>query len=176
MNLSRKNLILITLALMTVSIIGMKYTDSILVNTQAPLGIVSFQFSASLSNASTIINSWGEHGPTAAGFNLGIDYLFLVFYSLLGYLLLAINREKLLTSHPKLSTILWLTAIIFPLSGLFDAIENFGLLKILLGTSNEFWPLLAYYSAIIKFIIVAAGAGAIIASQCLIIFSKDKKE
>lgn len=48
----------------------------------APAGIISFEFAGSSAVATEMMDSWGEHGRALAAVSLGIDYLFLVAYSI----------------------------------------------------------------------------------------------
>lgn len=127
-------------------------------NTEAaPAGIVTFEFARTLSNAQAIIASWGSEGQVYAGLNLGLDYLFMAAYGLaigLGCVLVArgfSERVKFLTS---VGVVLAWGAL---LAALLDALENYALIRLLLGSTNELWPPVAYWCAGPKFILVGLG-------------------
>jgi len=84
---------------------------------------------------------------------LGIDFLFPIAYSLLMAILI----------H-KLNALLWFKRSFFIvgnvliwaifLAGIFDYIENIGLINLVLGNMDQFWVSVAFYSATIKFFII----------------------
>ena len=43
-------------------------------------------------------------------------------------------------------------------AALFDALENYALIRILLGTQLELWPSVAFWSAILKFFLLGVSA------------------
>jgi hypothetical protein len=124
---------------------------------EAPLGIVSFELAGSLPVAQSMLESWGPSGRVYAGLNLGLDYLFLGAYAGsigLGCALLAQNlsgRKRLLS----------LTGMVLAwgmiAAALLDSVENYALIRVLLGSQQELWPVVARWCAIPKFLIVAAG-------------------
>ena len=127
-------------------------------NTEAaPAGIVTFEFARTLSNAQAMIASWGNEGQMYAGLNLGLDYLFMAAYGLtigLGCVLVArglAERVKFLT--PVGVILAWGPF----LAALLDALENYALIRLLLGSTNELWPTMAYWCAGPKFILVGLG-------------------
>ena len=127
-------------------------------NTEvAPLGIVSFQLAGELSLAQSMVESWGPTGRVYAGLNLGLDYLFMVAYSssiALGCVLVA---SRLPTRGASLSSLGVLLAWAQFGAALLDAVENYALIQVLLGSRQAFWPVLARWCAMPKFLIVGAG-------------------
>jgi hypothetical protein len=121
-------------------------------NTEAaPLGIVSFQLAGELSLAQSMVESWGQTGRVYAGLNLGLDYLFMAAYSssiALGCVLVARGlspRVGLLLAWAQFG------------AALLDAVENYALIQVLLGSQQALWPAVARWCAIPKYLIVAAG-------------------
>jgi hypothetical protein len=57
-------------------------------------------------------------------------------------------------------------------AALFDAIENFVLIKLLLGSNNNIFSLIAYYFASIKFVIIGIGIIYIIVGYTASLFQK----
>lgn len=137
-------------------IICMLYLDSFLTNSVCKHGIVSFELAKDLKISERIINSWDETSKTSAGISLGLDYLFLISYSSL----IAILIHKL-NSHLWKNTRLYSFGVILIFSlffaALFDAIENIGLIQLLLGNLKQTWSSIAYYFAVPKFVIILIG-------------------
>jgi len=127
-------------------------------NTEvAPLGIVSFELAGELSLARSMVESWGQTGEVYAGLNLGLDYLFMVAYAssiALGCVLVARSLSPRVASLPSLGVPLaWAQFG----AALLDAVENYALIQVLLGSQQALWPAVARWCAIPKFLIVAAG-------------------
>jgi len=127
-------------------------------NTEpAPLGIVSFELAGELPRAQSMVESWGQTGRVYAGLNLGLDYLFMVAYSScisLGCVLVAHSLSPRLSSVSSLGVLLaWAQFG----AALLDAVENYALIRVLLGSQQALWPVVARWCAIPKFLIVAAG-------------------
>jgi hypothetical protein len=131
----------------------MRYLDSYLITENAPNGIVSFEMAKDISKSKSIINSWDEKAKIAAGLSLGFDFLFLLVYSL--FIAVVISRLNNSLWKDKYVYIIGklLIGAIF-IAALFDSIENVALIKIILGDSKQIWPLIAYYFASLKFIII----------------------
>jgi len=150
-------------------------------NTEvAPLGIVSFEFAGELSLAQSMVESWGQAGQVYAGLNLGLDYLFIVAYSsciALGCVLVARSlsesnsaqpgspdpgrkREATAVARNPLRAISDVGALLAWAqfgAALLDAVENYALIQVLLGSQQASWPVVARWCAIPKFLIIAAG-------------------
>ncbi len=123
----------------------------------APSGILSYEFAGTLDLAREIVDSWGTKGRVFAGLNLGLDYLFLVSYTIcigLGCVLLArsvAGRSRFLHSIGMI--LAWGQVG----AGLLDALENYALIRVLLGSARDYWPVVARWCAIPKFLLVALG-------------------
>lgn len=118
----------------------------------APQGIVSFEFAASPAAATEMILSWGARGQVNAALSLGLDYLFLVLYSLT----LALGCRLVATRFPLGGLGIALAWAQLG-AGLLDAAENYALIRLLLGSTAPGWPTLAWWSAAIKFSLVLLG-------------------
>ena len=134
----------------------------------APMGIISFEFAGEISEAQSILESWGPQGRVYAGLNLGLDYLFLVAYASaigLGCVLVSRRWAKQVAYVAwvgiGLSWGLWLAALL-------DAVENYALIRLLLGSAGELWPVLAQWCAVLKFLLVGAGLVYIILGAVLV--------
>jgi hypothetical protein len=138
-------------------------------NTEvAPLGIVSFELAGELSLAQSMVESWGPTGRVYAGLNLGLDYLFMVAYSsaiALGCVLVARSLS------PRVGVLLaWAQFG----AALLDAVENYALIQVLLGSQQALWPAVARWCAIPKFLIVAAGLAYIAVGAILAVVTKGR--
>lgn len=134
----------------------MKATGIPLETGLSPNGIVDFEFAWTVENAQAIMEAWElkhpSNGKSYAAYNMGLDALFLVVYSHaigLGCLLVGKN----LPSWEKVSKVF---ATLMIVAALFDVAENFGLIQLILGSEDEFYPRLSYYCAIPKFIFIIA--------------------
>ncbi len=125
--------------------------------TAAPSGIISYEFAGDLEGARRILASWRPEARIYAGLNLGLDYLFMVAYAGalgLGCVLVARRLGRWSRGLAVLGVALswgqWLAALL-------DAVENYALIRLLLGSERALWPALATGCALPKFIIVGAG-------------------
>jgi len=146
-----------------------------LVNETAPQGIVSFEFAGTFEIAQQMMASWGEKALISAGLSLGFDYLFLVTYAIcigLGCVLVArAMQHRVRILMPIGALLAWAQF----LAAILDAIENYALIRVLLGSTENLWPALARLCAGPKFLIVAAGLLYIILGLILIFIVKAKR-
>jgi hypothetical protein len=121
-------------------------------NALKPGGIIPFEFAWSVGQVQTMIASWQVKGVMhVLNFLLGFDYLFMLTYS--SFLsLICLQLAASFTPNP--SRFFLILAWLQPVAALLDAIENFALYQSANGSSEEFWPRLAYICAIPKFAIV----------------------
>lgn len=140
----------------TVVVLGFMQIVSVpLITDAAPQGILSFEFAGDLLNAEKIIGSWGEQERIYAGLGLGLDYLFLVLYSntiALGCILAVrgMSAELFVKAGAAIAWAQFAAALL-------DCMENFALIKLLLGSGDGVWPRLAFWCAGPKFFIAGAG-------------------
>jgi hypothetical protein len=123
----------------------------------APSGIVSFEFAGDLLHAQGIMASWGHPGRVYAGLSLGLDYLYLVLYAgttALGCGLVAGRLTRRVRWLGGLGAVLSWAPL---LAALLDAIEDYALIRVLLGSTAPAWPIVAWWCAGPKFLLVAAG-------------------
>lgn len=127
-------------------------------NTEAaPAGIVSFELAGSILAAERMLESWGDAGRVYAGLSLGVDYFFLVTYAVaigLGCVLVA---RSLACRSRFLSVVGILLAWAQFGAALLDGLENYALIRVLLGSQHKLWSLLAQWWALLKFFLVALG-------------------
>lgn len=118
----------------------------------APSGIISFEFAGTLAAAQAMVKSWGQLGQVYAGLNLGFDFVYILTYVIcIGLGCVIVARGGFLS--PVGSILAWAMFA----AGLFDCIENYFLIQILLGLGQESSAALAQWCAICKFAIVGAG-------------------
>jgi hypothetical protein len=123
----------------------------------APYGIVAFELAGEQQRAVEIVGAWGEAARLSAAFGLGFDYLYLVAYSTTIGLACLWAAEQLRDRGWPLAGIGMALAWAQWLAGLLDAVENATLFRVLLGPVEQPWPLIARWSAIFKFALVAIG-------------------
>ena len=126
-------------------------------NDTATLGIISYEFAGNISTAQEMIQSWNGVEKILAGISLGFDYLFLLSYALticLGCVFVTRSfsvQNKLLINFGAILAYAQFGAAIL------DSIENYALIKILLGAQQDLFAVLAYWCAMPKFVIVVIG-------------------
>ena len=168
----RKKLFFLFLSLTLILYAVFWALDQPLRTDAAPMGIVSFELAGDPISARAITDSWkqlslllssvaGQPNPDIvntpyvfAAFGLGLDYLFMPSYAL------ALAFGTLLATQKHRGWIYTLGA--FAGYGafaaiLFDAVENFALLRILLGEDQSSYPAIAAYCAIVKFGLIIFG-------------------
>ena len=129
------------LVLSIIAFVLIKVADSHLTTSLTPSGIVSFEFCGFNDACPEAVAAWGTMGSVYAAFSLGVDYLFLVGYAGLFFVL----GLMVSSSQGKVGQMMPYLAII---AGIFDAIENYDLIRTLLGMSDG---MIAGISASIKF-------------------------
>jgi hypothetical protein len=134
----------------------------------APMGIISFELAGDISKSQSMVESWGQQGQVYAGLNLGLDYLFMVAYASaigLGCVLVSRSWAKKVAFVASVGAVLswgqWLAALL-------DAVENYALIRLLLGSADKLWPVLAQWCAVPKFLLVGAGLVYIILGAILV--------
>ena len=150
--------VFVALVVLTFVVLGLMASNGPL-KKQGPgkKGIVDFELAGTLDGAQTILDDWGERGKLIAGLNLGMDYLYLVVYSScisLGCVLVAqALAGRVAFLGPAGIVLAWAQFG----AGLLDAVENYALIRLLLGPERAVWPPLARWCAIPKFVVVIAG-------------------
>lgn len=170
-----KNTLWWTGAFTIIVMIALRIIDQWLTTPESPTGMIGFELAKDIHITRIMMDSWGEKGRIMAGLSLGIDFLYIVAYSLfLGLSAFAIGkklegRSKLL-SRPgyRLS---WLML----LAGIFDAIENYSLIEILSGNDYQRWATAAYYFSTTKFAIVIITLLYIILGLATMLITKPAK-
>lgn len=152
-----RRLFLLTVFLTGACGIGMRFIEQPLITESAPLGIVSFELASDIPESRAIINSWDATAQMFAGLSLGVDFLFLLLYSLCISSACALVSERLKVTSTQFSSLGRVMAWVVLLAGLLDVIENFALIRLLSGAENPTLPVVARWSAIPKFTILIMG-------------------
>jgi hypothetical protein len=128
----------------------------------SPSGIISFELAGNLSKIESILSTWGPVGKMYAGLNLGLDYLFIGAYVGAIGLACALLGGSLVRRVRLLGLIGTFLAWALLLAGALDCLENFALIKLLLGSEVNTLAIVARLCAIPKFVIILAGIGYVI--------------
>ncbi len=166
---ARRRAFVAVAALTLVLVAVMAALDAPLKTDEAPLGIVSFELAGTLPKARAILASWEGRAETYAALSLGLDYLFLLTYSFsiaLGCTLLAGREED---RSPALARVGFILAWAQLGAAALDAVENYALIRLLLGSAEGGWAALAWGCAVPKFgavllgllYLIVAGASAL---------------
>lgn len=152
---AQKRALWLLLPLTWVVMIGLQRIGRGLITKEAPHGIISFEFAGNAATASAIVGSWVSLGARFdAGLSLGLDYLYMPLYAssiALCCVLLCQGAAQFVQNAGAF--LAWAQFVAAAL----DAVENYALIQVLQGAPSDFWPALARYSAIPKFVLVALG-------------------
>ena len=162
----------ILLALTLLVMAGLQVIDRPLKTEAAPSGIVSFELAGEQAKAQEIIESWGPRGQVYAGLSLGLDYLFLMLYAIS----IGLGCVLVTQSLAKRDWILFPAGVFLAWgligAALLDSVENYALIRVLLGSEQELWPMIALWCAVPKFVIVALGLVYIIIGVVVVVTEK----
>lgn len=119
-----------------------------------PWGVVSFELAGDEARAQEILDAWA---PSAThklwvAFVLGFDYLYLVVYGVAFSFGAATVAAKLANTRPGLSRIARGVAYLQLAAPLCDAVENAGLMAMLVGAGTSPYAALSSGFAIAKFV------------------------
>ncbi len=128
----------------------------------SPNGIVSYEMVWNRAGAERVLVSWDARARTYAAFGLGLDYLFLVLYSVTLMLACRAAASRVAPVWPALGSAGSRFAMAMPAAGICDGVENLGLFLLLLGASGEGWARIATGFAVVKFTLLLAGVGYIV--------------
>ena len=149
------------MALAALSFLAVATTNRPLQTAGAPLGILSLQFAGSPATAGAVVASWGGEARVYAGLNIGLDYLFLVAYSLLLALVcsfLAVQRAMPDPWWVGLGRVLSWGML---LAGLLDGVENWASISFLLEPGRtDLGPWITAFASG-KFVLILLGTSYI---------------
>jgi hypothetical protein len=167
-----RSALLILFLLSAMLLTGLRALDTELITAAAPRGIVSFELAGNIQQVSRILAEWGPEGRVYAALSLGLDYLFLIVYALF------ISLACVLIARYLTLKITFLAAGGFVLgwgqffAAILDAVENLALIRLLLASQEESWPVIARWCAIVKFGIVGAGLAYILIGTLIVLTLK----
>ena len=170
--LTYKRILIFSGFLTIIIFFSLKYFGNPLITNHAPSGIISFELAKDNDQSIAIISSWDLNAKVNAGLILGIDFLFLVVYSIFFSTACYLVAQKYINKINLLYRTGLLIAKLQFVAALFDTIENIALIKLLLGSNNSIFPTIAYYFASIKFVIIAIGIIYIIIGLLTALFQK----
>jgi len=168
---SEKKLTFSVSYLLLITIVAMHYLNTYLTNKITPNGIISFELAKKLERSQEILDSWSPLAKIFAGLNLGLDFLFLLIYSLFISILIHKLNKRLWVgkSFFRIGEVLIWSMF---LAAIFDAVENVCLIKLLIGNLKQYWVSIAYYFAVIKLILIGISILYIFINSFILIFKK----
>ena len=154
---SRNAMFWISAALAVLTMVALQLLGGPLKTEASPAGIVSFELAGNLTNAGRILNSWDSSARVYAGLNLGLDYLFIDAYVVaigMGCVLVAGNRGGPAKLFGVAGVFLAWGMLV---AGTLDCLENYSLIRLLLGSQANAFAVVARSCAIPKLLIVLLG-------------------
>ncbi|EKF74712.1 hypothetical protein A11A3_06808 [Alcanivorax hongdengensis A-11-3] len=136
----------VLVGLMVPTLAGLWVLDAPLHNSTSPLGIVSFELCGWQDNCQDMLRRWSERERLGLMVLQGLDYLFLLLYPavIAVALLRLLGREA---SRGLLPVVIGLAVLM----GLADAVENYGLIRMVLEMRAHPFDVLASTAATLKF-------------------------
>jgi hypothetical protein len=133
-------------------------------------GIARFEFVIDRNTAAWILTAWGKEGQDAARTSLWFDFFFIVIYT--SFLVLAIRTAAAALARRGMEQLAWMGGWIWIFAiagGLFDVLEDIGLLLVLRGTESALLLTLGAYCTVLKFaLLMGAVLYLIVASIALV--------
>ncbi|MBN1955350.1 MAG: hypothetical protein JW900_09905 [Anaerolineae bacterium] len=157
----------LSLSLTVAVFFGLQVLNRPLTTGAAPLGIVSFEFAGSLPRAQEMLASWGERGALYAALSLGVDYLFMASYSTAIALGCFGIARRLSVRTPVVAGVGVILAWAQFAAAALDALENYALIRIVLGSLQQAWASVACWCAALKFLLIAMGLGFAVVAAIL---------
>lgn len=156
--LAKQKSVFITLLILTLIVMtSLQIIGGPLVTDAAPQGIVSYELAGDFPTARSMLDSWGTMGQVYAGLSLGLDFLFLFAYAGSIGLGCVLAARKLAPQGGLVYRAgVWLAWGLLAAAFL-DYLENYALIRTLLGSDWALWPVLARWCAIPKFVLVGIG-------------------
>jgi hypothetical protein len=139
----------VSLAFTVAALVALAVVDGHLKGPASPAGIVSFELCAYSDSCDSILQGWGPDARLMAALSLGLDYLFMLAYSAAICSGLLLVRARV---PERLKGVTMLAAWLAWVAGIADALENYCLAQVLLGSDRQAyaWPAAAF--ATVKFL------------------------
>jgi hypothetical protein len=165
----RKKILIAALATV-IMIVVMRWMSIGLESKHSPLGIVSFELAKDYHEAKDIID---EVGASKMQWNIGVDFLFIVAYTLFFSFCCKALMNNYRSSGLKTVGLVFLELSV--LVGVLDLVENIAMLITLGGYGSDLSITITRWSAIIKFSLAAFVVFYIAVASVLMYFISKKK-
>lgn len=139
--------------------VAMSIVDHPLKTNHAPLGIISLQLAGSTQAARLVVFDWHPKERLAAAFGLGLDYLFMLSYSVWFFLGCRWAAERWMKSNLSRGRLFGWLAWGAILAAVLDAVENVILLIFLQSDGRSVLYPLAFWCAVPKFVLILMAVG-----------------
>ena len=152
-----KKYFIISFGMAILVLIGLELTNKHLVNNVSPYGIISFELAHNITHSKIIMDSWSDVQKSYAFFNLGLDFAYMICYSISLYLGCLYVTKIFDKQSSFFKTIGMSIARLQFLAAGFDVIENICLYNLLLGNLENSFSITAMWTAMIKFFLIFVG-------------------
>lgn len=153
---TQKPAFFVTLALTLLLLVVLQQINAPLRSAAAPSGIVAYELAGTLTATRAILASWDAAARVSAGLSLGLDYLFMAAYaSSIG--LSCVLASQCFAARSRWRRLGSVLAWGLLLAAALDALENYALIHLLLGSASASLPVVARLAALIKFALVGLG-------------------
>jgi len=120
---------------------------------------VDLEFAGAVERADELLASWDAETYRRGIIRVRLDFIYLAAYvpAIALICLWARDAFQMRTMRAGIlgTSVAWLQVI----AGLADSLENAALLRMMQGTVKHPWPVIARWSAVVKFSLVLAGLG-----------------
>ena len=132
-------------------------------------GVIELELMGTTKKAEQVLRDYGSEGRSAARTSLWLDYPYLVCYALFFALACAAVADRARRLYRERwaeigSVLAWVALA----AGIFDAIENAALLRVLDGHTDQPYPAIAYACAVPKFVLTTAALLYILAGLAVL--------
>lgn len=149
----------------------LNHFNQALQNEVSPHGIISFELAKDLSISQDIIAAWDQnHVLEVAGLSIGFDFLYLIIYAFFLSLLVFLIGKPWKSHVVRRITQFFIYLIV--IAAFFDVLENIGLIQLLTGNLDQQWASMAYYFAVLKFILIGFSLAYIIVNGLIVLFRR----
>jgi hypothetical protein len=134
--------------------VAMLIVDHPLKTQHAPLGIISLQLAGNTPAARLVVYDWHPRERLAAAFGLGLDYLFMLSYSVWFFFGCRWAADRWMKANPFRGRLIGWLAWGAILAAVLDAAENVILLIFLQSDGKSVLYPLAFWCAVPKFLLI----------------------
>ena len=141
-------------------------------NSLFPMGMLDFELAKTAETAAAIMASWQGISRDYAIFSIGYDYLYMLIYTAwLAWAVMAVAHHfygLIGRMGDVVGRVVWLAV-------LFDAIEDYGLIRQLFYGASDSLANMAYNMAVLKFAVIVAALAYIMLAGGGILLRKIKQ-